>query len=242
MTRLINMDNGDTLTDFCLIGGEVRNIKTLTTPCGLSRCLLDGLAKVSELAYGEPQLATRAVHRLHPVFHPGHQRSRAAGRTAAVLLVADPTLVEGLAATQAQEDLLTALVGDRWGPVIAVSGADGEARVRGLLPRLSPSSARRGPAAVLLGTRRRPRRHPPDLVGSAQRVPAPSDGALPVQRRPAAAGRPGPPAVADLPAEADRVFAPSRPGLTRSRDEAGPILGATGPGLALRTPLLRSSL
>jgi hypothetical protein len=33
------------------------------------------------------------------------------------LLVADPALVEGLAATQAQEDLLTALVGDRWGPV-----------------------------------------------------------------------------------------------------------------------------
>ena len=45
-----------------------------------------------------------------------------------------------------------------------------------------------------------------------------------------------PAAVADLPAEADRVFAPSRPGLTRSRDEAGPILGATGPGLALRIP------
>jgi hypothetical protein len=84
MTRLINMDNGGTLTDFCLIGGEVRYTKTLTTPCGLSRCLLDGLAKVSELAHGEPQLATRAVHRLHPVFHPGHQRSRAAGRTAAV--------------------------------------------------------------------------------------------------------------------------------------------------------------
>jgi hypothetical protein len=162
MTRLINMDNGGTLTDFCLIDSEeVRYTKTLTTPRDLSRCLLDGLAKVSELAYGEPQLATRAVHRLHPVFHhPG----------------------------------------------------------------------------------RRPRRHPPDLVGSAQRVPAPGHAALPVQRRPAAAGRPGPPAVADLPAEADRVFAPSRPSLTRSRDEAGPILGATGPGLALRTPLLRSSL
>jgi len=52
------MDNGGTLTDFCLIDGEeVRYTKTLTTPYGLSRCLLDGLAKVSELAYGEPQLA-----------------------------------------------------------------------------------------------------------------------------------------------------------------------------------------
>ena len=69
MTRLINMDNGGTLTDFCFVDdGEVRYTKTLTTPYDLSRCLFDGLAKVSELAYGEPQLATRAVHRLHPVF------------------------------------------------------------------------------------------------------------------------------------------------------------------------------
>jgi N-methylhydantoinase A/oxoprolinase/acetone carboxylase beta subunit len=39
MTRLINIDNGGTLTDFCLIGGEVRYTKALTTPCDLSRCL-----------------------------------------------------------------------------------------------------------------------------------------------------------------------------------------------------------
>jgi N-methylhydantoinase A/oxoprolinase/acetone carboxylase beta subunit len=58
MTRLINIDNGGTLTDFCFVdGGEVRYTKTLTTPYDLSRCLFDGLAKVSELAYGEPRLA-----------------------------------------------------------------------------------------------------------------------------------------------------------------------------------------
>jgi hypothetical protein len=56
--RLINIDNGGTLTDFCLVdGGEVRYTKTLTTPNDLSRRLFDGLAKVSELAYGEPRLA-----------------------------------------------------------------------------------------------------------------------------------------------------------------------------------------
>ena len=219
MTRLINMDNGGTLTDFCLIDGEeVRCTKTLTTPYGLSRCLLDGLAKVSELAYGEPQLATRAVRRLHPVFHhPGHQRSRAAGRTAAMPAgrrsdagrgpgghlgpggSADGTGRRPVGPDQPGHrrggaEPRAVRAGQRpvraRGPVIAVSGADGEARVRGLLLRLSPSSARRGPAAVLLGTGRRPRRHPPDLVGSAQRVPAPGHAALPVQRRPAAAGRP----------------------------------------------------
>ena len=83
MTRLINIDNGGTLTDFCLdTGGEA-----------LSRELL---AQVNDLS------------------------ARGARR-----------------------------------PVIAVS-ADGEARVRGLLLRPSPSSARHGPAAVLLGTGRQP--------------------------------------------------------------------------------------
>ena len=184
MTRLINMDNGGTLTDFCLIDSEeVRYTKTLTTPCDLSRCLLDGLAKVSELAYGEPQLATRAVHRLHPVFHhPGHQRSRAAGRTAAMPAgrrsdagrgpgshLGPGGSADGTGRRPGGPDQpghrrggaepRAARAGQRpvraRGPVIAVSGADGEARVRGLLLRLSPSSARRGPAAVLLGTGRR---------------------------------------------------------------------------------------
>jgi hypothetical protein len=35
----------------------VRYTKTLTTPYDLSRCLYDGLTKVSELAYSEPRLA-----------------------------------------------------------------------------------------------------------------------------------------------------------------------------------------
>ena len=58
MTWLINVDNGGTTTGFCLVdGGEVRYTKTLTTPYDLSRCLFDGLAKVSELAYGRSRLA-----------------------------------------------------------------------------------------------------------------------------------------------------------------------------------------
>lgn len=58
MTWLINVDNGGTTTGFCLVdGGEVRYTKTLATPYDLSRCLFDGLAKVSELAYGRPRLA-----------------------------------------------------------------------------------------------------------------------------------------------------------------------------------------
>ena len=54
MTRLINIDNGGTLTDVCVVDGDdVRYTKTLTTPFDLSRCLFDGLAKASTLVYGE---------------------------------------------------------------------------------------------------------------------------------------------------------------------------------------------
>jgi N-methylhydantoinase A len=57
-TRLINIDNGGTLTDVCVIAGdEVLYTKTLTTPFDLSSCLFDGLTKASAVVYGEDRLA-----------------------------------------------------------------------------------------------------------------------------------------------------------------------------------------
>lgn len=57
MGKLINVDNGGTLTDICVIDGAmVYRTKTLTTPHDLSRCLLDGLRKASRAVYGEEDL------------------------------------------------------------------------------------------------------------------------------------------------------------------------------------------
>ncbi len=54
---LINIDNGGTLTDICVIGGrQVWRTKTLTTPYDLSKCFLDGLTKASRAIYGEEDL------------------------------------------------------------------------------------------------------------------------------------------------------------------------------------------
>ena len=143
MTRLINIDNGGTLTDFCLVdGGEVRYTKTLTTPYDLSRCLFDGLTKVSELAYSEPRLAA-LLQSTDCIRYSTTQGTNALVQRAGPqlgLLVTDPTLVEGLAATQAQEDLLAALVGDRWGAISL--DADDEALSRELLARVNDLSAR----------------------------------------------------------------------------------------------------
>ncbi|TDU32781.1 N-methylhydantoinase A/oxoprolinase/acetone carboxylase beta subunit [Panacagrimonas perspica] len=52
--KLINIDNGGTLTDICVIEGDkVWRTKTLTTPYDLSKCFLDGLTKASRAIYGE---------------------------------------------------------------------------------------------------------------------------------------------------------------------------------------------
>lgn len=54
---LINIDNGGTLTDFCVIdGATVHRTKSLTTPYDLSKCLFDGLRKASKAIYGEEDL------------------------------------------------------------------------------------------------------------------------------------------------------------------------------------------
>lgn len=57
MERLINIDNGGTLTDICVWDGENFSFtKTLTTPFDLSQCLFDGMAKASEEIFGEEDL------------------------------------------------------------------------------------------------------------------------------------------------------------------------------------------
>ncbi|HTV99216.1 MAG TPA: hydantoinase/oxoprolinase family protein [Streptosporangiaceae bacterium] len=143
MTRLINIDNGGTLTDFCLVdGGEVRYTKTLTTPYDLSRCLFDGLGKVSELVYPEPRLAA-LLQSTDYIRYSTTQGTNALVQRAGPrlgLLLTDPTLVEGLAATQAQEDLLGALVDDRWA-VVSLDNDD-EALSRELVARVNDLSAR----------------------------------------------------------------------------------------------------
>ena len=57
MGLLINIDNGGTLTDFCVVdGARVYRTKTVTTPYDLSKCFFEGLAKMSRVLYGEEDL------------------------------------------------------------------------------------------------------------------------------------------------------------------------------------------
>ncbi len=59
MGKLINIDNGGTLTDICVSdSGKVFRTKTLTTPFDLSKCFFDGLVKVSKEIYGQEDIVS----------------------------------------------------------------------------------------------------------------------------------------------------------------------------------------
>ncbi|MFT3791859.1 MAG: hydantoinase/oxoprolinase family protein [Rudaea sp.] len=57
MGMLVSVDNGGTLTDFCVVTDDaVHHAKTLTTPYDLSKCFFEGLQKVSGVVYGKPDV------------------------------------------------------------------------------------------------------------------------------------------------------------------------------------------
>ena len=128
MTRLINIDNGGTLTDICVVDGtDVRYTKTLTTPFDLSRCLFDGLSKASALFYVEEKLAA-LLQSTDYIRYSTTQGTNALVQRKGPrlgLLTTDPTLCEALAPTAEEEDLLAALVGDRYAVIdVAVDDAE----------------------------------------------------------------------------------------------------------------------
>lgn len=57
MSLQINIDNGGTLTDICILDeNQVRKTKVLTTPYDLSKCFFEGLQKASGVLYGDPDV------------------------------------------------------------------------------------------------------------------------------------------------------------------------------------------
>jgi N-methylhydantoinase A len=116
MERLINIDNGGTLTDICVWDGQNFNYaKTLTTPFDLSKCLFDGLTKASERIFGAPDLEAL----LHSTKHIRYSTTQ--GTNAMVerkgprigLVTDDAAVVAELRATEAEASLFDALIGPR---------------------------------------------------------------------------------------------------------------------------------
>jgi N-methylhydantoinase A len=116
MERLINIDNGGTLTDICVWDGEKFSFtKTLTTPFDLSQCLFDGIAKASKDIFGEEDLPGL----LHSTRHIRYSTTQ--GTNALVerkgprigVLTDSPTLAGELRKGDAASELFEDLVGTR---------------------------------------------------------------------------------------------------------------------------------
>ncbi|PWR17784.1 hydantoinase/oxoprolinase family protein [Zavarzinia compransoris] len=128
MGLLINIDNGGTLTDICVIdGAKVHHTKTITTPYDLSKCFFEGLKKASLALYGEERLVDLLLA-------TDHIRYSTTQGTNAIVEKKGPRLglilsgagdTAALTRSAATADMFAVLVGDR---VTAIdTGLSGEA-------------------------------------------------------------------------------------------------------------------
>lgn len=123
--KLINIDNGGTLTDICVIDGDkVWRTKTLTTPYDLSKCLFEGLKKASRLIYGEEDLLKLLLGTSHIRYSTTQGTNALVERKGPRLgLITGGDLSAGqLRAHDGAGELFDALIGER----VTTLDADGE--------------------------------------------------------------------------------------------------------------------
>lgn len=176
MERLINIDNGGTLTDIVVGSGtDFTFTKTLTTPADLSQCLFDGLAKASTTIYGQEDLSA-LLHSTRHIRYSSTQGTNALvqGKGPRIgLITDDPNLVAELRIRPEEDTLFEDLIGERVG--LLPAHGDEEARARSLVTeinRLTTAGAERliiaatDPAREKLYKRAMLKNFPRHLLGS----------------------------------------------------------------------------
>jgi len=114
--KLINIDNGGTLTDICVIDGDqVWRTKTLTTPYDLSECLFAGLKKASRAIYGKEDMLSLLLSTEYIRYSTTQGTNALVERKGPRLgVVLGGTLkAADLQGEAAEKDLFAALVGER---------------------------------------------------------------------------------------------------------------------------------
>lgn len=148
MAFQINIDNGGTLTDVCIMSDDaVRKTKVLTTPYDLSKCFFEGLQKASEVVYGDADVK-RLLEEVDLIRYSTTQGTNAIcerkGPKLGLILDSGAT---GLPqALRAQDgEVYDALVGDRVGFVdsAALDAPDGDVEVVRVINRLAAMGANR---------------------------------------------------------------------------------------------------
>jgi N-methylhydantoinase A len=116
MERLINIDNGGTLTDICVWDGQDFTFtKTLTTPFDLSKCLFDGITKASERVFGAADLEALLHSTRHIRYSTTHGTNALVERKGPRIgLITDSdTAVAELRSTTSEARLFDDLIGHR---------------------------------------------------------------------------------------------------------------------------------
>lgn len=127
MERLINIDNGGTLTDVVVgSGADFTFTKTLTTPVDLSQCLFEGMTKVSAEIFGIADLP-KLLHSTRHIRYSSTQGTNALIQRKGPLIgliTDDPDLVAALRSSEASAALFDDTVGARVGMLAAEGDED----------------------------------------------------------------------------------------------------------------------
>lgn len=141
--RLINIDNGGTLTDICVMDGDqVIRTKTLTTPHDLSQCLFDGLRKASVAVYGKEDLEALLLS-TNPIRYSTTQGTNALVERKGPrlgLVIGGALTVEQVRSAEGATDLFDAVIGSR---AIALSDGAAETDIVRAVGELAAAGANR---------------------------------------------------------------------------------------------------
>ena len=114
MGKLINIDNGGTLTDICVTDGDaVWLTKVLTTPFDLSHCLIEGLKKASTVIYGAEDLETLLLSTDHIRYSTTQGTNAIVERKGPRLGLVHDGGIDPAALAAGDPGLFAALVGER---------------------------------------------------------------------------------------------------------------------------------
>lgn len=148
MAFQINIDNGGTLTDVCIMSDDgVKKTKVLTTPYDLSKCFFEGLQKASETLYGAEDVK-RLLEEVELIRYSTTQGTNAIcerkGPKLGLILDKDSgDLPQAL--RQHDPDVYEALVGDRVAFVDTdtLEGAEAEVEIVKTINQLTAKGANR---------------------------------------------------------------------------------------------------
>ncbi|MGH8523689.1 MAG: hydantoinase/oxoprolinase family protein, partial [Gammaproteobacteria bacterium] len=144
----INIDNGGTLTDICVMSDVgVRKTKVLTTPYDLSKCFFDGLKKASVAVYGEADVK-RLLEEVDLIRYSTTQGTNAIcerkGPKLGLIIGANDTALPAQLEVHDPE-VYDALVGDRveWVDLANLEGAAAEMAIVKAINKLTAVGANR---------------------------------------------------------------------------------------------------